>query len=332
VRSSGLALVAIWTAVAHAAPVTLKLATVAPDGTEYAREFRAFARNVETETGGAVTIRWYFGGIAGDELQVADRIGREQLDGVASGGMLCANLSPTMRAMRVALVQNGDEARFMLGHLRERITAELAAAGMESLGTPVLGSEYAFLDRSVKTMAELRQLRLWRWDLDDAATTGARLMGLNIVPLPIDGLKEALEAHQVDGFIAVPSASLAFQWSIRAHVLLRMPLGFLAGCLLVAQRTWHRLRPSERTAISGAAAIAMKRMDDMMQRQDAMLLGGLFQRQGMQLEQPSPALRSQFYEALRAARERLPDGLVPREVLERVQLLLSDFRAEHNRD
>src|SRR4051812_2756063 len=72
----------------------LRLATVAPDGTAWARELKAFSRDLEAQTRGELSAKWYFGGIAGDDVQVGERIQRGQLDGVASGGMLCQQLSP----------------------------------------------------------------------------------------------------------------------------------------------------------------------------------------------------------------------------------------------
>src|SRR4051812_8506312 len=86
---------------AAAEPVTLRIATIAPDGTAYAREARALGRDLETETGGQVRIKWYFGGVAGNEMQMLDRIKRDQLDGAVSAGMMCRVLAPTMRVFGV---------------------------------------------------------------------------------------------------------------------------------------------------------------------------------------------------------------------------------------
>src|SRR5262249_20794068 len=78
----------------------LRIATVAPDGSAWARELKAWARDVESTTEGAVHIKIYFGGIAGDELTVLDRIRREQLDG-AIGSELCTRLAPSLKVARI---------------------------------------------------------------------------------------------------------------------------------------------------------------------------------------------------------------------------------------
>ncbi len=46
-------------ATAAAEPVTLRLASVAPEGTAFARELRAFGREVQAATHDTVTVKWY---------------------------------------------------------------------------------------------------------------------------------------------------------------------------------------------------------------------------------------------------------------------------------
>ncbi len=88
---------ALWLA----AEVVIRMATVAPDGTSWARELKAFDREVQTVTHGQVRVKWYFGAIAGGEDEVKERIERNQLDGAASGGMMCQRVAPSMRVTRV---------------------------------------------------------------------------------------------------------------------------------------------------------------------------------------------------------------------------------------
>ena len=49
-----------------AEPQTIRIALLAPDGTAWAREFRAFAEDVRQRTGGEVTVKPIFGGVLGD--------------------------------------------------------------------------------------------------------------------------------------------------------------------------------------------------------------------------------------------------------------------------
>src|SRR5260370_38171731 len=77
---------------------TLRLATLAPQGTGWAREMQAFSRDVALATNGQVALKWYLGGIAGDDAEAANRIARDQLDGMAPGPWQCERWRPAVTA------------------------------------------------------------------------------------------------------------------------------------------------------------------------------------------------------------------------------------------
>jgi TRAP-type C4-dicarboxylate transport system substrate-binding protein len=108
----------------------LKMATVAPDGSAWARESRAFARAVQTRTLGHVRVKWFFNGIAGDDLQQAQRIQRGQLDGVATAQMMTEQFVPSMRlGILPDLFQNREELHAVLGSFEPEFRADASKSG-----------------------------------------------------------------------------------------------------------------------------------------------------------------------------------------------------------
>src|SRR6476620_405630 len=106
------------------AEVVLRMAAIAPDGSPWTRELKAFAREIESRTRGRVRIKWYWGAIAGDELQVLERIQRDQLDGEA-GAQFCDRLAPSLRVMRIlGLIQSWDEALHVIARMRRTLDGE----------------------------------------------------------------------------------------------------------------------------------------------------------------------------------------------------------------
>ena len=165
---------------------TLRLATVAPEGSGWARAIAGFGRSVERRTDGRVAIKVYWGGAAGDELQVAERIAKGQLDGTASGGMLCGVVMPSMRVLRVpGVCQHRDEAAHVMDQLSPRLEKEARAAGFELLGYAGLGPSVVFSRRPIKSMKELRATRMWRWEHDLVAVEVEKKMGMSPRPLPL---------------------------------------------------------------------------------------------------------------------------------------------------
>ncbi len=154
-------------------------------------------------------------------------------------------------------------------------------------------------------------------------------MGLNVVPTPIYGAFKSYDRGEVDGFLAVPTAALAFQWSTEARYFQDLRASFLRGCLLISSRAYDALSVDGQHAVKVSAARTIARLEELGQRQDDALMGGLFARQGLTPVPVSDQFRAEFFEAARAMRDRLGDKLVPRPLLQRVLGMLADYRAEH---
>ena len=308
----------------------IRLATAAPDGTAWARELRAIGRDVGAATKGAVEVKWFFGGIAGDERQLADRIRRGQLDGAASGGDLCQAISPTMRVVNVRGVFNSrDEASHVMNRFKSTIEAEFLENGFVYVAATGLGPDLVFSRSPIRTLDELRKTRIFHVSIDDRGLLLDNELGFNTVTGSLDEAGRMYEEGKVDGMIVNPSGALAFQWSSLVRYVLSLPIGYSYGCLAVSNRAFERLTLEEQQAFRAAGAKAGARIDEVGRQQDETLLGGVFQKQGIKLTQPADSMRSEFLAAARLARERLGDKLVPGATLQQVLAMLADYRSEH---
>ena len=317
------------TAAFAAEPRTIKLATLAPEGTWWSRALHAVAQEIESGTDGAVRLKLYLGGVAGDETEVATRIAKGQLDAVASAGVLCDRASPTLRVISIpGLFATRAEAVAVSLKLRATMDAEAEKAGFQLLGVSALGQDVLFTRRPVHTMAELRALKLWRWDGDDAGIATTRAMGLTIVPTPVPDAMAAMEGGRLDGFMAIPTAALAFQWSTRTRYLTSLRSGHLNGCILVANRAFDKIAVEHQAVIRSVVSKLAVRLDENSRREDEALVGELFARQGLAVSAPSPAFRTDFFAAAEKARAALGDGLVPRAVIAEVLKALAEVRAK----
>jgi TRAP-type C4-dicarboxylate transport system substrate-binding protein len=310
-------------------PHAIKLATLAPEGTLWSRELHAAMQEIDVGTNGAVHVKLYLGAVAGDETEVAARIAKGQLDAVASAGVLCDQVSPTLRAIALpGMFLTRAEAAAVSQKLRAAMDAEAEKAGFQLLGVTTLGQDVLFTRKPVRSLAELRAQRLWRWDGDDIGIATARAMGLNVVPTPVPEAMAAMEGGRLDGFMAIPTAALAFQWSTRTRYLTSLRAGHLNGCILVANRAFDRVAIEHQQVVRAAVSKLAVRLDEISRRDDEALVGSLFARQGLEVAAPSPALRADFFAAAEKARGTLGEKLVPRAVLDRVMKTLAEVRAK----
>ena len=208
----------------------IRLSSIAPDGTGYARQLRAFAIETAAETSGRVRVKPYFGAVAGDEHEAWARVQRGQLDAVASAAMLCEQLAPSLRVMRLpGLFRSREEVLTVLHKLKPITDREFEKAGARNLGGVLVGPVMLFSREPVHSLADIRKHTMWIWDADTVMQPVYAALGFNVLPLPINQAGHAFEQHRHDGFTATPAAALAFQWSTLARYYEPLHVAWLVG-------------------------------------------------------------------------------------------------------
>jgi TRAP-type C4-dicarboxylate transport system substrate-binding protein len=313
---------------ARSAP-SLRVATIVPEGTPWARELRAWADAVERESKGEVAVQLILGGLAGDDLEVAERIRKGQLDGILSFGALCQKAAPSMRVLKIpGLFQSREEALYVIGQLKPRFDDEARKSGFVNLADGGAGAIIVFSRSPVRTLAELRALKLWVGRQDEFLASALTQLGLKVVPEQMRQVTGDIESGALDGFLAVPAAVLAWQWEKHARYFTDLKVSYLSSCLLVSNASFDSLSLEAQAAVRAAAARLLARSEEFGTQTDRALLGKLFVEHGMRAVTVDERFRSEFLEAARVVRERMAGNLDPRLVPE-VLRLLADYRALH---
>jgi TRAP-type C4-dicarboxylate transport system substrate-binding protein len=269
------------------------------------------------------------GGIAGGEQELGERIRRGQLDGAASGGPLCVETMPSMRVLQFpGLFQNAGESKYVVNQLSATLGAEAERANFINLGTTPLGSAAYFGRHPVQTFGDLRRQRIWVWNAEPLVISFLREMGLSVVPGAIERAAREYDAAHFDGFWSLPTAAMAFQWSVQATTLIHLHGEYLHACMLVASRVFSGLSKADQDQLRTLTAELGDRMNEVSRREEQALMGGAFQHQGVTVVEPSEKFRAEFFAAANAARDRIGAKVVPPELLQRVRVMLSDSRAE----
>jgi TRAP-type C4-dicarboxylate transport system substrate-binding protein len=324
-----IAAVALLGARAAADPVvTIRLATVAPDGTAWAQLAREFSREVEAATNGQVRFHWLFGGVAGDELDMLDRIQRGEFDGEV-GANFCDRLASSLRVAKLlGLFESRDEELAVLQRLTPYVDLQFKARGFVNLGLGMgFGDRILFTRHPVRTLADLRRERLWIWDLDEVERLALDEMRIPVAPTAIYQASRAYEDRHADGFLTIPTAALAFRWSAQVQYYTDLHVDFLPGCIAVSQGTFDRLSEANQAVVRAAAARLIARFNEAGRITDGQLLNGAFEKQGLKRLPASDAFRAEFVAAARAAREKLGPRLTTPALLEAVDGWLAALRA-----
>src|SRR5262249_12374042 len=151
--------------------------------------------------------------------------------------MFCNQIVPSMRVTRLpGVFQSRDEASDAINRLSPELNKQAHDHGYVLMITVALGPDVIFTRSPVKSLADLRKLKLWRWDLDEGGIATSREMGLQIVPLPVGEAARAFDDGRIDGFLAIPLAALAFQWSARARYVTDLRGSYIWSALVMTER------------------------------------------------------------------------------------------------
>jgi TRAP-type transport system periplasmic protein len=322
-RTACLALPLLYLATPAAAQTTLKIATLAPEGSSWMKLSHDWQAAVEKRTEGRVKIKFYAGGVHGDERDVIRKIRLGQLSGGSLTGIGLSSIAPEARALEIARTyEQLDGLRAALGN---DIKKYLEQKGWVLLGWGDVGPVQLFSKKPVKTIEDMRQLKLWLWGDDPISRQLFTALGLRGVPLGVPEVLPGLSTGQIDAFFGSPLATLALQWASHAKYVTSMVLSQATGATIVAKKAWDALSPADQKIVL-EEAVGMEQKVLAQVRADNKKSMEVMRKQGLELVEITPALQTELDKAAeQVARSRGAE--VPKEFQDKVQKLVDDYRA-----
>lgn len=277
-------LFALVMSLALATPVAaqvIKIATLAPEGSAWMRELRAAAAEVKQGTAGRVEVKFYPGGVMGNDAVVLRKMRLGQLQG---GVLTASELSlvyPDAPLYSLPFLLNSWED---VDRVRARIDPLLAkgfeAKGIHMLGVSGLGFAYLMGDKPLRSRADMDGVKLWVPSNDGIAARIFELGGLSTIPLPLGDVFTSLQTGLVDTVVNTPSGAVVLQWHGKLKYMVDLPLTFVVGFLVVDDKAWKKLAPADQAAMTRAFVAAGRRMDANVRRDDTAALAAM-KKQGM---------------------------------------------------
>ncbi|MBE0616659.1 MAG: TRAP transporter substrate-binding protein DctP [Proteobacteria bacterium] len=313
---------------------TLKIATLAPEGTAWMQELHKGAEEVAAATQGRVEIKFYPGGVMGNDKTVLRKIRAGQLQGGAfAGGSLNEVYADTAIYGMPFLFRSYDEVDYVRERVDPLLQEGLEKGGMVALGISEGGFAYLLSDTAVRKVDDLKGKKVWVPEGDVVSQTALEVAGIAPVPLPLADVYTGLQTKLVDTVATTPAGAIAFQWHTRVKYFTDVPLMYLVGVVAMDQGALANLAPEDRAAVLDRMGSALSRLDKLSRESNRSAREAL-QKQGITFVGPdSPEELARWRgiadEALRRLREQ---GAYSEEMLARIQGHLKTYRAEHPND
>jgi len=248
---------------------TLKIATVLPEGSSWMREMRAAGGEIAKETRDRVKLKFYPGGIMGDDKTVLRKLRAGQLHGAAfTSGALAQVVPDTELYSLPFLFRNYAEVDYVRERLDPAIRSGLEAAGFAVLAISDGGFAYLLSRKPLRKVDDLVGTKVWIIEGDIMSETALEVAGVTPVPLPLADVYTGLQTGLVDTIAAPPQGAIAFQWHTKVKYLTDVPLMYLVGVLAVDRRVFDKLSDQDQKTVRNIIGAAARRLDSENRRGD----------------------------------------------------------------
>lgn len=242
--------------------ITLKIATIVPDGSSWLVEMRKAGKEIAKKTDGRVKLKFYPGGVMGGDKTVLRKIRARQLQGGAFTSGALAEIYPDIELYSLPLIfRNYEEVDYVRAVMDEKLKAGLAKEGLVVLSISDGGFAYVMSQVPVKRVEDLKGMKFWAVEDDKMTEVALDVAGVSPVPLPIADVYTALQTGLIDTVAAPPMGAIAFQWHTKVGYLTDVPLMYLAGVLAVDKRAFDKISPADREIVRESIKQAARNLD-----------------------------------------------------------------------
>lgn len=284
------AILAVTAAMAQAEE--LKISTQYPDGNAVLNELRRAGQAINAQTDGRVDIRYYPGGVMGDDQAVQRKIRIGQLQGafVQSGAL--ANAYRDSQVLNAPLLfRNYDEVDAVREQLDADIEQGFVEGGWQTFGLIEAGFAYGMSQQPITSMDSLKAQKLWLPANDPFSEQIARAFGINPIMLNIGDVLTALQTGAIDAIVAPPVGAITLQWYSRVDYLTDAPFMYTYGVLALSERAFSRLSDADQAIVEAEFRKASATIDAQT-RQDNLRSFAALDTLGIDIIEPEPADRA----------------------------------------
>ncbi len=307
---------------------TLKIATIAPEGSSWMKDMRAGAKAIKERTGGRVILKFYGGGVQGNDRQVRRKMRTGQLNGGAfsSGGLNGFQKDADIFSLPM-MFNTIEEARFVRNRIEPDLRQRLEDAGYVNFGFATAGFGYMMSNKPLRSLADLKGQKIWTPEGDPVGYAALSALGVAPVTMPITDVMTGLQTDLLDSVTVPPVGALVFQWHTKLSYITEIPVAYVYAAMLIDKRAFSKLDPEDQAVVREVMEGIYQRFDQSGVTDSRNAMQALLE-SGMKMVTPDKAEVSQWRKiVLESHRELARKGVFDIRVLEQMEALLVDYRA-----
>ncbi|NNL95131.1 MAG: TRAP transporter substrate-binding protein DctP, partial [Xanthomonadales bacterium] len=283
----------IWTIIvgiciaAPASAQTLKIATLAPEGSFWMVEMRAGAEKIDERTAGRVQFRFYGGGVQGNDSQVRRKMRIGQLHGATFTSGALGAFAPDAELYALPMTfRDMDEVLHVRKRMDGRLRQALEQAGMVNFGIAGAGQGYLMSHQPVASLKDMEGQRTWVQEGDRIAYAAFQALGISPVTMPLTDVLTGLQTELLDSAALSPVGAVVLQLHTKLRYITNLPLSYVYGALVIDERAFGKLSTDDQAVVREVMEGIYRKIDQASIRDNEQALEALVSK-GLKLVDPA---------------------------------------------
>lgn len=308
---------------------TLKIATLAPEGTVWMKEMRAAGASIKSRTAGRVEVKFFPGGVMGNDTAVLRKIKLGQLQGGALSG---AELSPIYRDASIYslpfIFNDLAEVDYVRAKIDPLLRAGFEKSGLVAVGLSGGGFAYLMSTKPIANKDDLRATKVWVPQNDRIAQVAFEKAGVNPIALPLGDVNTSLQTGLLETVGITTSGAIAFQWHTKVKHAVDLPLTYVIGVLAIDQKAFNRVGAADQPIVREEFAKAFAELDAANKRDNESARAALT-KQGIVFKAPN-ADEIGYWHGIgeQTLKQMLANNEISKELLDAILQARAEYRAK----
>ena len=311
---------------AQTAPVTLKLGTLAPEGTVWDNIMRDMAEQVKPA---GIKVQIYAGGQLGDEPDIVSkmRIGQIKMGVITVVGL--GQIDKGVQALSVPMLyKTYAESDYVRGKMQPLLEQRLLKKGFKVLNWGEAGWVMFFGKDPILTPDDLKKAKFFVWGNDTDTMNIWKSAGYSPIPLAATDILPNLQTGLINSFDTTPLSALSFQWFALAKNMTNMRWAPLVGATVITTKAWNSLSPDQQAALTKASEAAGVRFRDETRSKEGEAIESM-KKHGLKVYDITPEQYALWEKAFTAVYPQISGTVVPADMMEMAVKYRDEYRAGH---
>ncbi|UCH94963.1 MAG: TRAP transporter substrate-binding protein DctP [Candidatus Aminicenantes bacterium] len=222
--------------------ITIKIGTISPERTPWHKALNRISSDWTKITGGKVRLRIFAGGIAGNEVEIVEKMRSGKLGGAA---LTLEGISSIYRDVNLfytpLLFTDDEEFNYVFDKLKEFFEKEIEKKGFKMICWSSYGWVRFFSKNPVFYPEDLQDHKLSITTENPGMVEAAKNAGFDPVPIDFNDLMMNLQSGKVTAFYHSPIIAAAGQYYNLAPNMCSLLVGPGIGVLFISKTTWENI-------------------------------------------------------------------------------------------